>query len=122
MALTPDRSSSHRGRKNLDGYVLFMDHSRWRRAWARSSVRNRERQPSIPALGPVSGLKLEVRLQTQISLLTGDRENVADLRTDREDSGLERTNPVAGTAVRADLIIGISDETHKELLRQELRR
>src|SRR4030081_2616441 len=101
--------------------LLLVDEPRWRRAWARSSVRDRECQPRIPALGPVSGLKLEVGLQTQISLLTGDRENVADLTTDREDSGLECTDPVAGTAIRADLVIGVSNEADKELLRQELR-
>ena len=41
-----------------------------------------------PAFGPVLGIELVISLEIQIVLLAGDREQVADLRTDADNSAV----------------------------------
>src|SRR4051812_43624743 len=106
---------------NIRSTSLLVHTYRWRGAWRRSRIRDCEGEPCIPTLRPILGSKLAVRLQTEESLLSGDWENIPQLRPGGEDSGLECTNPVASAAVRADLVVGIPDKANKELLRQKLR-
>src|SRR5437016_4882906 len=89
------------------------------RSWRR--FRNCEGKPGIPTLGPVFGAKLKIGLHAQKALLASNRENVSQLRTDREHPRVERTEPIAGAAVTSNLVIGISNKANKELLGQELR-
>src|SRR5882757_3018553 len=87
----------------------------------RYSLRNRERQPRIPAVGPVVGIKLGISLQAEKCLFLSNLENISELRTDAENARAETAENSRLTEIFGDLLVGIADEPDKDLLRQELR-
>src|ERR1700716_4256362 len=87
----------------------------------RRGFRDRERQPRIPTFRPVLGPELEIRLRTQEALHSVQWKDISELRAGREDSRLKRTDPVSGSAISGDLVVGVTHEADKELLGQELR-
>src|SRR5450432_3331095 len=98
------------------------EHRRRSTCRGRRRFRNCECKTCIPALGPVLGAKLKIRLHAKEALLSSHRENVSQLGTSREHPRLKRTDSVAGPAISGELLVGIPDEADKELLGQKLRR
>src|SRR5260370_21608001 len=111
-------------RSDAVGPLLLLRHHvpRWRNGRFRRFLRNRERQPGIPARRPICRIELAISLQVQVPLHVFDRENIAELRTYAENPRPEASkNRVPADVVR-DLLIGIADKTDKDLLREKLRR
>src|SRR5262249_17778744 len=84
--------------------------------------RNRERDPGVPAVGPVFRCKFAVILQIEIALKVADGKDEAELRTNANHLRLEAAHAVAGAAVAADLPVDVADRAELKLLVQELRR
>src|SRR5262245_12310306 len=85
-----------------------------RRQW------NDERQPHAPAVRPVLRGELVVALDVHVPLAIPRLEEVADLRADPHDPGLEVDEGRAGAAVPRDLLIDVAHEADVLVLRQEL--
>src|ERR1700726_2288599 len=84
-------------------------------------LRNRERQPGVPAGRSVGGVELTICLQAQKCLIVPNQENISNLRSDAENARAEAAEDGRLTEVISDLLIGIADEADKDLLRHELR-
>ena len=102
--------------------VLFREHWSCRRGRRCRRRRKIERQPKVPARGPIFVGEFAVGLQVEIPLhFVSDRENVADLWADADHPRLEASDAIAGAAVTADLLVEVTHEAHLNLLGQELR-
>ena len=93
----------------------------WRHCAFRRCRPDRECQPGVPARWPVGRVEFTVSFQIQIPLHVSNRENVTDLRADPEHPRSEASKNRAPAGIVRNLLIGISDETDKELLREKLR-
>ena len=97
---------------------LLGDHTRRSgRLCGRRSRRNRERQPSIPAIGSVLRVKFLIGFQVEIALHIPDREQIRDLRSNAKDLRLEAADPITRAAVTANLFVNVADYAEGELLR-----
>src|SRR5215469_11801871 len=83
-------------------------------------MRDRKGKPHVPAVGPMGGIEFPVGLEIEIALQVAHRNDVADLRTDAQDAGLEAADPVAAAAVAGKLVVDVADEADLPLLGQEL--
>src|SRR5262249_37427124 len=100
---------------------LFRDHSSRRRGWRGRRRRDRECDPSIPAVGTVLRGKLRVVLQIEIALQVADRKDEAELRTNANHLRLKTAHAVTGAAVAADLPVDVAHRAELKLLGHELR-
>jgi hypothetical protein len=57
-------------------------------AWYHGS--SHRRQPGIVAVRPVMGVELPIPLEVNVPLISTERKDIADLRTDADDAGFER--------------------------------
>src|SRR4051794_15053011 len=88
---------------------LLHDHaSLRRRRRARRRRRDREREPRIPAVRAVLRAEFLVGLEIDVALQLAERDEISELRTDGGHAGLEAADPVTGTAVARELLIGIA--------------
>src|SRR5262249_50878368 len=85
--------------------------------------RDHECSPYVPAVGPVLTGEFPVALEVHVALIVvADFEDVADLRSDADDTRFEAADPVATSAVAGKLLVDVSDEANLRFLGQELRR
>src|SRR5690349_725387 len=96
---------------------LLRDEPRLHRLMLRRRGRDRKSDPCVPAGGAVLVAELAVALEVDVALHVPDREQEADLRTDPEDARLEIAERRARAAVAGELLVGVADETHVNLLR-----
>src|SRR6202453_3152855 len=91
------------------------------RGLRRGGLRNRERQPGIPARGTVDGVELAIGPQAQKAFQVSHRENISDLRTGTEHACSEPAQNRALAAVIGNLLKGITGHADEKLLREEVR-
>lgn len=84
-------------------------------------LRDRERQPRVPAGWAIGCIEFAISLQAQKCLIVPNRENKSNLRADAENARAEAAENGRLTEVVGDLLIGMADEADEDLLRQELR-
>src|SRR5215471_20609579 len=97
---------------------LFRDHPPRRGARRLFRRRDHERDPGIPAIGPVLVGEFPVAFEIEITLnLSGQGNDESDLRPSADDLRLEAAHAVAGAAVAPDLFVDIADGTDKKLFR-----
>ena len=66
--------------------------------------------------------KFFIALQVQIALrVLADGKEVTELRSNAEDLRLEATHSIAGAAIAANFLVGVTHQTDQKLLAQELR-
>src|SRR5882757_10582875 len=87
----------------------------------RRGLRDRERQPGVPARRPVGGVELAIALQAEKCLVVPNRKNISKLRADAENARAEAAEHRRLAEVIGDLLVGIADEADEHLLRQEVR-
>src|SRR5262249_7090562 len=78
--------------------------------------------PHVPAFRPVRGGKLLIRLDVHVSLELAHGDGVTELPAGARNARLEATDPIAGPAIAARLIVEVAHQTDLELLCQEPRR
>ena len=66
-------------------------------------------------------VELEVGFQVQVPLHVSDGKEVSELRSDAEDTRLDRTENGSGPAVGRQLLIHVADGADEYLLGQKLR-
>src|SRR5229473_5743166 len=103
------------GTKLFRHQVLGRRYRLWR------GLRDRERQPGIPARRPVGGVEFAIPLHAHKCLVVTNRENMSKLRAEAEDARAEAAEHGRLAEVVGDLLIGITDEADEHLLRQEVR-
>src|SRR6267143_6844100 len=84
-------------------------------------LRDRERQPRVPAGRAIGRIEFAISFQAQKCLIVPNRENISNLRANAENARAEAAESGRLTEVVCDLLIGIADEADEDLLRQELR-
>src|SRR6185369_14430860 len=83
---------------------------------------NGEREPRIPAIGPVLSSKFAVALKVQVSLpFFADRNDIADLWSNADHARLKAPDAIARAAVAGQLLVPIANKSDLPLLGQELR-
>jgi hypothetical protein len=60
-----------------------------------ASADRRPPEIGVVAGWPVVGVEFPISLEVQISLITPERKDIADLRADADDAGFERADMVA---------------------------
>src|SRR5512140_78678 len=60
--------------------------SGWRHCTDGGRLRDRKRQPGVPAGRPVGGVELAISLQPDKGLVAADREDISELRADAENA------------------------------------
>src|SRR5262245_27779162 len=88
--------------------------------WGRRLFRrgDHECDPGVPSVGPVLVGKFPVAFEIEVPLRCGaQRNDEPELRANADYPRLEATDPIAGTAVAADLLVDITNSTDKKLFR-----
>src|SRR5262245_45742449 len=102
---------------------LSRDHSSRRGARRLFRWRDYECDPGVPSVGPVLVGEFPVAFEIEVTLGRGGQGNdETDLRAHANHARLEAADPIAGTAVAADLLVNIADQSGLKLLGQELGR
>src|SRR5262245_62816469 len=92
--------------------ALLRNHPSRRGARRLLCRRDHERDPAVPAGGPVLVAEFPVAFEIEVTLrLSGQGNNEAELRTHTNHARLEAAHPIAGAAVAADLLVDIADGT-----------
>ena len=98
--------------------LLLREHSPRRGAGRLFRRRDHERDPAVPAGGPVLVGEFPVAFEIEITLrLAGQGNDQPDLRPRAHDLRLEAAHAIARAAVAADLRIDIANGTDKKLFR-----
>src|ERR1700730_5200783 len=125
IVATGAKSASRLPADDVDpgGSITLLRHQSPRRrdSAGRRHRRDRERQPRIPSRRPVGLIEFAVSFQIEITLHVADREQVSDLRTDADHSRPESTQDGVLSEVVSDLLIHVSHQADKDLLREKLR-
>jgi len=66
------------------------------------------------------GVELPIRFEIKIGLHRSGRNDVAELRTDADDAGLEGTQVRMATCIGANLLIEVPNRSDHQLLRERL--
>ena len=101
--------------------LLGGDPARWRYGAGGRHRRDREGQPCIPSRCPIGGVEFAVALQIQITLPVACRKQESDLQSVSQDTRPESSQDWMCAEIIRDLLVSISDQTDKHLLRQKLR-
>lgn len=87
----------------------------------RRRLRDREGEPRVPAGRSVLGGEFAISFQPEKRVVIADLEDVSQLRTYAEDARAESAKCRGLAEVVGELLVGVTDEADKELLRQETR-
>src|SRR6516165_877569 len=105
------------------GGLLSADHASRRGTRRLFRRRDYECDPGVPAVGPVLVGEFPVALEIEVTLRRGaQRNDKPDLRAGADHLRLEAADAIAGAGVATQLSVDIADDTHLDLLSQELRR
>src|SRR5262245_66150183 len=67
-------------------------------------------EPRVPALRPVRGGELFIRPDVHVSLELAHGDGVTELRAGARNARLEATDPIAGPAIAARLIVKVAHQ------------